>query len=100
MPAPETTQPQSQQMPSVENAARISSEQPRPVENMTPEPVSMRGGGEGGDICCAAPVSPASNVSSAVARRIDDDDTIPRGGSGPHFAEGNGLSFYTLPFTS
>lgn len=70
MPAQETTQPQAQQMALPQDAARTSSEQPvriphlpislanlsdtnqRPVEQMTAEPVSLRGGGEGGDICC------------------------------------------------
>ena len=75
MPGQETNQPHAQQMalPQPQDAARTSSEQPvrlpllsnfipkplplsneyqRPVEQMSAEPVSMRGGGEGGDICC------------------------------------------------
>ncbi|KAG9232459.1 hypothetical protein BJ875DRAFT_78457 [Amylocarpus encephaloides] len=54
MPAQETQQPQSQQMelPSTQpqNGA-INKEQPRPTEQMTPESMSLRGGG-GGGICC------------------------------------------------
>lgn len=70
MPAQEVNQPQSQQMEmAAQDPARVSSEQPvrfpfppndevntdnsqRQSEQMTAEPVSMRGGGEGGDICC------------------------------------------------
>ncbi|PSS10756.1 hypothetical protein M430DRAFT_36976 [Amorphotheca resinae ATCC 22711] len=32
--------------------SRVSAEQPRAVEQMTAEPVSMRGGGEGEEVCC------------------------------------------------
>jgi len=53
MPAQEAQQPQPIQMvaPQPMDAARVSSEQPRPAEQMTAEPVRMRGG-EAGDICC------------------------------------------------
>ncbi|KAA6411773.1 MAG: hypothetical protein FRX48_03923 [Lasallia pustulata] len=49
---PEVTQPKpTHQMaiPDTTSAPRISSEQPRPQEPMT---MSMRGGGEGEEICC------------------------------------------------
>ncbi|RDL35010.1 Uncharacterized protein BP5553_06941 [Venustampulla echinocandica] len=55
MPAQEVKQPQSQQMemviPKPQEADRVNTEQPRAAEQMTAEPVSMRGGGKGG-ICC------------------------------------------------
>lgn len=51
---PPTTAQQQMAAPPADNAARASStEQPRPVEQMsTTESVKMRGGGEGEDICC------------------------------------------------
>ncbi|KAE8446109.1 hypothetical protein EG329_012480 [Mollisiaceae sp. DMI_Dod_QoI] len=52
MPAQEVQQPQAQQMPSAQEAARINAEQPRSGEQMTAEPVTMRGGGEGEEVCC------------------------------------------------
>ncbi|KAL7921079.1 hypothetical protein ACQKWADRAFT_296879 [Trichoderma austrokoningii] len=70
-----------------ENQARVSSEQPRPVEPMSVE-ANMRGGGEGvslsfysqsspipSDIhsrtsaAASAPASPASSAASAAAKR-------------------------------
>ncbi|KAF4628074.1 hypothetical protein G7Y89_g10078 [Cudoniella acicularis] len=74
MPSQETQQPQAQQMELPTQDTSRTAEQPRPVEQMTAEPVSMRGG-DGGDICCgisldtAVPVSHASNASNAAAKR-------------------------------
>ncbi|KAE9374442.1 hypothetical protein N431DRAFT_437872 [Stipitochalara longipes BDJ] len=48
MPAQEVQQPQAQQM---ELPITGATEQPRPAEQMTAEPVSMRGG-EAAEICC------------------------------------------------
>ncbi|TVY16064.1 hypothetical protein LARI1_G003809 [Lachnellula arida] len=46
----ETQQPQSIQMVAPQPMeAGINTEQPRPTEQMTAEPVRMRGGG---DVCC------------------------------------------------
>ncbi|PBP17591.1 hypothetical protein BUE80_DR011677 [Diplocarpon rosae] len=50
MPSQETQQPQAQQM-ELPTAEQVNKEQPRPVEQMTAEPVGMRGGG-GGGFCC------------------------------------------------
>jgi len=56
MPAQEIQmQPQAQQMQlptATETNNRISSEQPRAAEGMSAEPMKMRGGGEGEDVCC------------------------------------------------
>ncbi|KAH6715541.1 hypothetical protein DL95DRAFT_388297 [Leptodontidium sp. 2 PMI_412] len=50
MPSQETQQPQAQQM-ELPTTAQVNAEQPRPTEQMTAEPMSMRGGG-GGGLCC------------------------------------------------
>ncbi|CZS93700.1 uncharacterized protein RAG0_03863 [Rhynchosporium agropyri] len=50
MPSQETQQPQAQQM-ELPTTGQVNSEQPRPTEQMTAEPMSMRGGG-GGGLCC------------------------------------------------
>ncbi|KAG4419456.1 hypothetical protein IFR04_007413 [Cadophora malorum] len=50
MPAQETQEPQAQQM-ELPTTAQVNAEQPRPTEQMTAEPMSMRGGG-GGGLCC------------------------------------------------
>ncbi|CAL3965738.1 hypothetical protein PZA11_002615 [Diplocarpon coronariae] len=49
MPSQETRQPQPQQM-ELPTAEQVHAEQPRSVEQMTAEPVGMRGGGAG--FCC------------------------------------------------
>ncbi|KIM94876.1 hypothetical protein OIDMADRAFT_21191 [Oidiodendron maius Zn] len=49
MPAQEVNQPQVQQM---DIPLADAAQQPKPAEQMTAEPVSMRGGGEGEDVCC------------------------------------------------
>ncbi|RDW77195.1 hypothetical protein BP6252_05248 [Coleophoma cylindrospora] len=56
MPAQETSQPQTQQMelPTMNAGSAITTEQPRVTEQMTAEPVSMRGGG---GFCCGMYVS-------------------------------------------
>ncbi|RDW64060.1 hypothetical protein BP5796_10562 [Coleophoma crateriformis] len=63
MPAQETSQPQTQQMelPTMNAGSAVTTEQPRVTEQMTAEPVSMRGGG--------ALVLPASSASSAAVKR-------------------------------
>ncbi|PMD43325.1 hypothetical protein L207DRAFT_580182 [Hyaloscypha variabilis F] len=64
MPAQEVQQPQAQQM---ELPATGATEQPRPAEQMTAEPVSMRGG-EAGDICCGidSPLTITGNIISIL----------------------------------
>ncbi|EPE27995.1 hypothetical protein GLAREA_04786 [Glarea lozoyensis ATCC 20868] len=51
MPAQETQQPETQQMEMPSTTPDVATEQPRSTEQMTAEPVLMRGGG-GGGLCC------------------------------------------------
>ncbi|RDW89506.1 hypothetical protein BP6252_01538 [Coleophoma cylindrospora] len=69
-----TAQPESQRMEiplqSAAAAPSVNAEQPRPAEQMTAEPLSMRGGGEG-DLCCGMYVSPRRSLVDASCSWAD-----------------------------